>query len=53
MIVMLVQWNKIIVWLFIEISFNLLGIDEVLDCSEFLFHTTCHTNEITFVIGTT
>jgi len=37
---MTVRWKKIIVWLFIEISLNFLGIDEIFDYSEFLFHSS-------------
>lgn len=41
---MAVRWNKIVIWLILEISFNFLGIDEVVDCSEFLFQLSPMTN---------
>jgi hypothetical protein len=38
---MMVGWNKrlfkIALWLLAEVTFNLLGVDEMMDCSEFLF----------------
>jgi hypothetical protein len=38
---MMVGWNKrlfkITLWLLAEVTFNLLGVDEMMDCSEFLF----------------
>lgn len=37
---MAIRWNTIIIWLVIEISLNFLGIDEIFDCSEFLFRSS-------------
>jgi hypothetical protein len=37
---MRVRWNKIVIWLFLEILFNFLGVDELVDYSEFLLQSS-------------